>query len=358
MNTRISSAKRAPMRRAQLCRAVLAAVFTAVLSAALAAAGTPDAAAAPGVIRDSSTRLEWTREDNGADIDWKNAEARCAGMKDGWRLPAVQELEAVYLAAVGRSESVVCGPNICFAPPLFKLSGSWFWSSTPAGVEKDDSRGLFWGVLMVNGARTKALGEFAYASRVLCVRPLAARSLPFVTLPSFGAQKLTIDASHSAVVFSWSHLGFTNPVARLEKIEGTLVLDTEDMSKSSVSVTMPLSGLRTANESLDNRLKTDEFLDATRYPDVTFRSTRVETPAKDELKISGDLSIHGITRPITFNARINRIGVNPISKLTTVGFDADVVLRRSDFAVSKYVPAMTDELFVHITLGADLQEDH
>jgi polyisoprenoid-binding protein YceI len=186
---------------------------------------------------------------------------------------------------------------------------------------------------------------------------LAVLSLVFFGLPAFGAETLTIDSSHSAVIFSWSHFGFTNPVARLERIEGTVVLDGAIPANSSVSVRLLLAGLHTGDESLDKRLKTDEFLDAQRFPVISFRSKQVEAFGKDGLKIRGDLTIHGVTESIILDAKINRIGVNPISKLTTAGFDTDVVLRRSDFGVSKYVPAITDELHVHITLGADLQKN-
>jgi hypothetical protein len=124
----------------------------------------------PDVLRDSATGLEWTQSDNGEDIDWKAAQSFCAGKQAGWRLPAVEELENVYRIAASRSESASCRHHACSVPGLFKLSGAWFWSATRAGREKDDGRQLFWGVLMVNGARTPNLADFDYGSRALCVR--------------------------------------------------------------------------------------------------------------------------------------------------------------------------------------------
>jgi polyisoprenoid-binding protein YceI len=188
------------------------------------------------------------------------------------------------------------------------------------------------------------------------MRCLAILALLCATPPAFAAQDLTIDASHSAVIFSWSHFGFSNPVARFEKIEGNLLLDPADLTRSSVTVVLPLAGLRSGDERLDTRLKTDEFLDATRYPEIRFTSTRVETLPDGMLKVTGDLSVHGVTKTVTLNAKVDRIGVHPISKAPAAGFDAETVIRRSDFGVSKYVPAMTDELHVHITLAADLRQ--
>ena len=165
-------------------------------------------------------------------------------------------------------------------------------------------------------------------------------------LPAFAAESLAVDPTHSAVIFSWSHFGISNPVARLEKIAGTLNLDRTDLTKSSIAVTLPLSGLRTGVERLDARLKTPEFLDAARFPEVTFKSTRITATGDQRLRIVGDLSVHGVTKPVALEVRINRIDA------TTAGFDADVTIRRSDFGVTKYVPAVTDELHVHITLDA------
>jgi formylglycine-generating enzyme required for sulfatase activity len=123
-----------------------------------------------GVVRDSDTGLQWTGEDNGRDIDWSDAKAYCGARKGGWRLPTVDELEALYRAAERHGQVAKCGEHLCKVPTLFKLTSSWLWSSTPSGYEKDDGRANYWGVLLVNGARTSALGDFDYRSRVLCVR--------------------------------------------------------------------------------------------------------------------------------------------------------------------------------------------
>jgi|ERR1700691_3840854 polyisoprenoid-binding protein YceI len=170
-------------------------------------------------------------------------------------------------------------------------------------------------------------------------------------LPSLAAESLQIDPSHTAIVFSWNHRGLSHPVARLEKIHGNVLLDASDMAKSSVSVTLPLDGLRTGDDLLDKRLKGAEFFDANNFPAITFTSTNIEAAGGNALKITGDLSVHGITKSVVLNATINKIIVGPDHKLTA-GFDAEVMLRRSDFGVSRYVPMTSDELSVHITLEA------
>ena len=168
-------------------------------------------------------------------------------------------------------------------------------------------------------------------------------------------EQYEIDAHHSAVTFSWNHFGFSNPVARLEEIEGRVMLDQFDLGKSRVSVTLPLAGLRSGNDKLDERLKSPDYLDAGKYPTITFESTQVDHIGESTLKIKGNLTVHGVTRPVTLNAKVNKIGLFEVPgyKALAAGFDAETVLKRSDFGVGKFVPKVGDEVSVHITLHAE-----
>ena len=170
-----------------------------------------------------------------------------------------------------------------------------------------------------------------------------------------GAETYVIDASHSDVVFGWNHFGFSNPSARFDKIEGSVLLDTTDLTRSSVSVTLPLDGLDTRIAKLDEELRGPDFLDAARYPAITFKSTKVEKAGANGLRITGDLTLHGVTRPVTLDAKVNKIGIFEIPgvvKAPAAGFDATTTIKRSDFGVTKYVPAVSDEIPVRITLDA------
>jgi len=169
------------------------------------------------------------------------------------------------------------------------------------------------------------------------------------------AEKYDIDASHSGVVFGWNHFGFSNPTARFDKIEGSVLLDKADLTKSSISVSLPLEGLDTGVAKLDEVLKSPDFLDAAKYPTITFNSTKVEKAGENGFKITGDLTVHGVTKPVTLDAKINKIGIFEIPgkiKAQAAGFDATTVIKRSDFGVTKYVPAVSDEIPVRITLDA------
>jgi len=179
--------------------------------------------------------------------------------------------------------------------------------------------------------------------------------LAAATMPAFAAtQKFNIDNNHTQVSFTYDHFGFSNPTSRLEQIKGTLELDQADWSKSSVTVTMPLAGLHTGVDRLDTHLKSADFFDAEKNPDITFKSTKVEKVGADKLKVSGDLTAHGVTKPVTLDVKINKIGENKMIQSQTAGFEADTSIKRSDWGVGAYVPAVSDEVHVHITVSADL----
>ncbi|MDF4026761.1 YceI family protein [Luteibacter sp. PPL201] len=158
-----------------------------------------------------------------------------------------------------------------------------------------------------------------------------------------------LDPTHTMVLFSWNHFGFSNPSADLNNVQGTLVYDEKDPSKSSVDVTLPLSGLDTFVPKLDEHLKSADFLDATKYPNITFKSTKVSAAGKGKLKVTGDLTVHGVTKPVTLDVTVNKVGDHPMLKVPAVGFDATATLKRSDFGVGAYVPNVSDEIKVRIT---------
>ncbi len=186
-------------------------------------------------------------------------------------------------------------------------------------------------------------------------RILLSSLLAAVSLPAMAAvEKYDIDTGHTQITFGWNHLGFSNNSGNLEKITGTFQLDTADLTKSSVEVTMPLDGLHTGVSKLDDHLKTGEFFDAAKYPNITFKSTKVEKSGAEALKLTGDLSMHGVTKPVTLNVKINKIGDNAMMKTKSAGFDADVTLKRSDFGISYGVPNVSDDIKVHITLSSNV----
>jgi polyisoprenoid-binding protein YceI len=161
-----------------------------------------------------------------------------------------------------------------------------------------------------------------------------------------------LDPGHTMVLFSWNHFGFSNPTADLGQVDGTLVYDEAAPTKSTVEATLPLSGLDTFVPKLDEHLKSKDFLDAATYPTVTFKSTKVTSAGKDKLKVVGDLTVHGVTKPVTLDVTVNKVGPHPMMKVQTAGFDATATIKRSDFGVGAYVPNVSDEIKIRITTEA------
>ena len=174
---------------------------------------------------------------------------------------------------------------------------------------------------------------------------------------SFAAQAAPVtyklDPTHTMVLFSWNHFGFSNPTANLGISAGTLVYDEANPAKSSVEVTMPLANLDTHVSALDEHLKKPDFFDAAKYPVVTFKSTRVEPLGGNKFKVTGDLTVHGVTKPVVLDATLNKAGMQPMLKVPAVGFDATGTIKRSDFGVGAYVPNVSDEVQIRITTEAE-----
>ncbi|MGA9342482.1 MAG: YceI family protein [Rhodanobacteraceae bacterium] len=170
---------------------------------------------------------------------------------------------------------------------------------------------------------------------------------------AIAAETYTLDSNHTQTLFTWNHFGFSNPTGNFNTVNGTLVFDAEDPAKSSVEVTIPVASIDTHVPALDEHLKQADFFDAAKYPTITFKSTAVERAAKpDTFKVTGDLTIHGVTKPATLLATLNKRGEHAMRKAPAIGFDATTTLKRSDFGMGAYVPAVSDEIRVHITTEA------
>lgn len=163
-----------------------------------------------------------------------------------------------------------------------------------------------------------------------------------------------IDPTHTATVFTWNHFGFSTPSANFSDIQGTINVDNAKPASSSVNVTIPLASLNTNVKVLDDHLKTADFFDAEKYPNITFKSTKVQAISKTKYKITGDLTIKNVTKTVVLDATLNKQAVHPMSKAETIGFNATTSFDRSAFGVGAYVPNVGDKITVNITTEASV----
>ncbi|MFQ6311397.1 YceI family protein [Lysobacter capsici] len=180
----------------------------------------------------------------------------------------------------------------------------------------------------------------------------AALGQAFAGTASAAALTYKIDPNHTDVVASWSHFGFSNPVAHFGKVDGSITYDPAKPAASKVEVTIPLDGLDSHVADFDEHLKSADFFDAAKYPTITFKSTKVEAAGAKKLKVTGDLTVHGVTKPAVLDVTVNKIGEQPMAKRAAAGFDATTTLKRSDFGIAKYVPNVSDEIKIRITTEA------
>ncbi len=162
----------------------------------------------------------------------------------------------------------------------------------------------------------------------------------------------SIDPSHTQVYASYLHAGFSNIAIRFNTVEGEFQFDAAKPTNSSLNVKVPISSIDTGVDALDTHLAAADFFDAAQFPEATFKSTKVTSSGEKTLTLLGDLTIHGVTKPVSFEVTINGIGPHPMKKVATAGFDAVTKIKRSDFGVGRYVPMVGDEVTLRITMEA------
>jgi len=169
---------------------------------------------------------------------------------------------------------------------------------------------------------------------------------------ALAADKYVLDASHSQVVFSYSHLGFSTTYGMFSGFEGEIMFDADAPAESSVSVSMPTKSMFTGWEKRDAHFMTDDFFGATDEDVISFKSTGIEVTGDATAKITGELTMNDITKSVVLDAELNQSGTNPLAGKPWLGFDATTTLLRSDFGVGAFAPNVGDEVEIKISLEA------
>lgn len=158
-----------------------------------------------------------------------------------------------------------------------------------------------------------------------------------------------VESNHTRVQFTVSHMGFSDWYGDFTGVKGTLKLDPKAPAKSSVTVTIPVASISTTNATLDGELRDAAWFDAAQYPTITFASTKVTPTGPRTALIAGNLTFHGVTKPVVLKANFLASGTNPLTKGYTVGFNAATTIKRSDFGVKTYLPLIGDTVSLRIS---------
>lgn len=185
---------------------------------------------------------------------------------------------------------------------------------------------------------TFAFGAPALSQSALVTNPAAVQA---------GAYK--VEPNHTRVLFAVNHMGFSTWYGNFTHAAGALTLDPANPAGSSLSVTVPTGSVETTNTVLDGELKSADWFDAAKYPTITFKSSKVTVTGPGQADVAGDLTLHGVTKPVVLHAKFNAAGVNPLDKAYTVGFEVSGKIKRSEFGVTKYVPLIGDDVDIIIS---------
>ena len=164
--------------------------------------------------------------------------------------------------------------------------------------------------------------------------------------------KYNLDSSHSQILFSYNHLGFSTTYGMFSGFAGEIMFDADNPAASSVSVSMPVKSMFTGWEQRDGHFMSPDFFDATDDEMVSFVSTGIEVTGEGTAVITGDLTLNGVTKSVALDTKLNQAGDNPMANKPWLGFDATTTLLRSDYGLGAFAPAVSDEVAVMISVEA------
>lgn len=185
---------------------------------------------------------------------------------------------------------------------------------------------------------------------------LSLAALAFMAAPSVAraeTQSYRYDTVHTQIMFFVSHLGFSISEGEFLDFDGSINLDMNDPSKSNVDVTIKTDSIDMDDEKWNEHMKSADFFDVEQYPTMTFKSTNVEVTGDDTAKVTGDLTILDVTKPVTLDVKLNKIGDHPMNKKPTVGFSATARIKRSDFGMEYALPMVGDDVDIRIEVEAN-----
>ncbi|HMV19882.1 MAG: polyisoprenoid-binding protein [Betaproteobacteria bacterium] len=169
---------------------------------------------------------------------------------------------------------------------------------------------------------------------------------------SFAApETYTVDNEHTYPSFTYNHLGFSTQTHRFLKTSGTVVWD-KAAETGSVDITIDAKSVDAGSAIFAEHIQAPELFDTANYPTITFKSTGVKFKDGDPVSIDGNLTIKGITKPVTLTVTQFAAKINPMVRRDAIGANAVTKIKRSDFNVSKAVPFVSDEVTLNIVLEA------
>lgn len=174
---------------------------------------------------------------------------------------------------------------------------------------------------------------------------------PFAVAAQAAPETYVLDPTHTAPRFEYSHFGLSSQVHRFDKTSGTIVLDREAKT-ASVDVSIDAKSVNTGYAVFNEHIQGEDFFHTEKYPTITFKSTRVKFDGERPVAVEGNLTIKGVTRPVTLTVTSFKAMPHPIRKKDAIGANAVAQIKRSDFNMGKYAPNVSDEVTLSISMEA------
>jgi polyisoprenoid-binding protein YceI len=171
------------------------------------------------------------------------------------------------------------------------------------------------------------------------------------SVASAAPQTYVIDSTHTFPRFSYSHFGYSTQLSSFSNTQGKVVLDAEAKT-ASVDVEIDIKSVNTGFADFNGHLQGEDFLDTARFPKATFKSTRVVFEGDKPKAIEGQLTIKGVTKPVTLTVTSFQAMPHPMMKKPTIGANAHTQIKRSEFNAGKYVPYVGDDVRIDIAIEA------
>jgi polyisoprenoid-binding protein YceI len=169
------------------------------------------------------------------------------------------------------------------------------------------------------------------------------------TTTARAADTYKADAVHSSIVFKAKHMNTSYFWGRFNNISGSFALDEQDASQSSLKFQVKTASIDTGNGARDQHLKGPDFFNATQFPTISFTSKSVTAAGNDTYEVTGDLTLHGVTKPVTVKVTKTGAGKGPQGG-AIAGIEATFTIKQSDFGMTKMLAAIGDEVFVDVTV--------
>ena len=183
-------------------------------------------------------------------------------------------------------------------------------------------------------------------------------ALADTTLAAIRRGRYVVDPAHTRVLFSVSHFGFSTYYGEFTGPHGTLDIPrSANDGAARLAVSVPVANVSTSNRTLDDELRSAAWLDAVRFPLLEFASASPVSLDHNAFKVTGTLSLHGVTREVTFDATFVGAGINPKKQVYTIGFDIRGRIRRGDYGVTAALPVIGDTLELIISAAFELEAD-